>query len=177
MNCPRCGTAPVAAQRYCANCGALLLARRAGTAERAAGWARVVLVVLAAASAFTPWVAVGVPSLNLPPQHWDAFRINPLTWLWLAAAAAALLTAIWGLGRPVPGIYQRFWLAFGAVSCGVAVSAALMVRVSARVSRLLGAPNPVHDAVGVWIFAVLTGLWTAVGLMRWMPAGGASGRS
>lgn len=127
-------------------------------------WAKAVGAAFPAAAAlatFLPWLRVGVGS---PARSWTAYAVTPWTWAWLACDALALISKLAGplLDRPSA---RRYWRMVGAVSFGTGLTIGQAVRVSARVSQTLGAPNPVHLAAGVLVFVMVAGLWTAAGLI------------
>ncbi len=127
---------------------------------------RVILPIVALAATFAPWVTVGVV---IKTRHWDAYQVGPYTWLWLVADLAAIVVAVLSLRARIPTWITVAWRILGALSLGVGVSGVVFVGVSAHVSTLLAAPNPLRLAYGVFVFATATALWTATAWTPWLP--------
>ncbi|PSR22620.1 MAG: hypothetical protein C7B45_06075 [Sulfobacillus acidophilus] len=127
---------------------------------------RVIVPIVALAATFAPWVTVGVV---IKTRQWDAYQVGPYTWLWLVADLAAILVAALSLRKRIPSWMTVAWRILGAVSLGVGVSGVVFVGVSAHVSTLLSAPNPLRLAYGVFVFAIATALWTAMAWSPWLP--------
>ncbi len=116
---------------------------------------------LAAGASFLTWLDVGLSSQR---SAWTAYTVTTWSWIWLGLDLLALLSAVL---RPSwsRAWVRRAWGILGAASFGVGLTIGQSVHVSARVSDILGAPNPVHLATGVVAFVVVTGLWTVSALV------------
>ncbi|MCL4495637.1 MAG: zinc ribbon domain-containing protein [Firmicutes bacterium] len=165
MTCMRCGRDidEIEAQ-FCPYCGAPQ--RQEQTAVRKPSptgqWWRLLLPVLALIGSLSPWMKIMGPSHNTIAL-WNAYNLSPISWLWLVLdVAAAFMAAMWTSIRP--GWWRSAWYLFGAVSFGVSTSGFIFVRVAAHVSSLLGAPSPLTLDYGLYLFTIITGLWT---LLAW----------
>lgn len=166
MTCLVCHRAiPGEAPQYCPYCGAPWT-QAVSPALQLVAISRVVLPLVALAATFAPWVTVGVV---IRSRQWDAYQVGSYTWLWLGADIAAIVVAVIALGARIPVWLTVGWRILGAVSLGVGVSGVVFVGVSARVSTMLAAPNPLSLAYGVWVFAAATALWTATAWTPWIP--------
>ncbi len=168
MTCISCGrTIGDADARFCPYCGTLqnqgtsALFRTAPVAK----WWRLLLPVLALIGSFSPWVRVVGPTRNTMAQ-WDAYGLTLISWIWLVWDLAAVILAItWASIRS--GWLRALWYLFGTVSFGVSASGFIFVRVASHVSSLLGAPSPLKLDYGLYVFTLITGVWTLTAWLAW----------
>lgn len=170
MVCPNCNQPSLSdSARYCVSCGALLDVS-ASPWPVVAAVLRVVAPAIGLAATFLPWVTVGVVTRT---RHWDAYRIGPLSWLWFGLGVLALIVAVAALRGVVPRWLQIAWMMLGGISLGVGTSGLVFIQVSARVSTILGAPNPLSLGYGMFVFAAASALWCAAAWVPWRPLSGA----
>ncbi len=165
MTCRSCGKDVFDKNpHFCPHCGhPWYQESRWGPAASAPGW-RVIFPVTALIGSFLPWVQVMGPSHNIL-AIWNAYRLSPLTWIWLIGDAACILVAM--AGRKIKPVWvTQAWYLFGSLSFGVATAGFIFVRVAARVSSILGAPSPLNLHYGVYLFTVITGIWTLVAIIN-----------
>ncbi len=165
MICPDCGEPSLTnTSRYCAHCGHSLTG--SGTVLRIGLAIRVAAPTISLIASFLPWVVVGVVTRV---RRWDAYHIGGYSWLWLALDLAALAIAVAGAWIRVPRWLAVAWTLFGATSLGVGISGLVFVQVSARVSTILSAPNPLSLAYGLVVFDAACALWCASAWLPWEP--------
>lgn len=150
--------------RFCPHCGQPLSEERPTRGLEA--WCWPLAPLLALIGSFTPWVAVrGMGSAG----QWNVYHFGPASWVWLVGDIAALGVAVGlalGAQKRVPWVIAG-WTAFGALSCGVAMSGLVFVKVAGTVSTMLSAPNPIRIAYGTFIFAVATVGWLILAFRGW----------
>lgn len=151
--------------RFCPHCGRTLVVERRPHGLWVWGWPLAPLLALV--GSFAPWVSVRGMG---PAGQWNVYHFGPASWLWLVGDIAALGVAV-GLARGarmrVPWVIAG-WTAFGSLSCGVALSGLVFVKVAGTVSTMLGAPNPIRIAYGTFIFAAATVGWLILAFRGWV---------
>lgn len=125
---------------------------------------RMAAPVAAGAASFLPWLTVGVVTRT---RHWNAYHMGSLAWLWMAFDAAAIVLPVVSSRRKTPIWLTWAWAMLGALSLGVAISGFVLASVSARVSTILSAPNPLSVSYGLDVFLAACVLWCAVGWGPW----------
>lgn len=160
MQCPDCGASSThAAAAYCDRCGSRLA--RATTQPQRIFLISVVPPAVALVASFLPWLTVGVVTRT---RHWNAYHIGGFSWLWLALDCGAIILVAFARFRPVAYWLRLAWTLFAGLSLGVGISAFVLVKVSARVSSILSAPDPLRTSYGLLVFVIATTAWCVASL-------------
>lgn len=125
---------------------------------------RVAAPTVALVASFLPWMTVGVVTRT---RHWDAYHLGGASWLWLVLDAAAIIVAAASRWVRLERWLTLAWSMLAALSLGTGIAGFVLVSVSAHVSTILSAPNPLTVSFGLGVFAAACAAWCLVGFGPW----------